>query len=477
MKPFLCLALLLAVALPCAASDDKPLNVVVILVDDLGWMDLSCQGSDYFQTPNIDRLAKQGMRFTNAYAACSVCSPTRVAVLTGRWPGRTGVTDWIRARFHRGVKTPDKTLTEYVGGPRRKLLCPPNPFWLEHEEVTLAELLKPAGYTSCHLGKWHLGDPMWYPTTQGFDVNVAGCDIGQPPSYFDPYVNKKYSFDDQLQPRRKGEFLTHREGDEAKTFITQNKEKPFFLFYCPYAVHTPIQAIPEVAAKYKRDDKKDVNAKYAALTESVDDAVGTIMQTLDDNGLADNTLVIFTSDNGGLKGPTDNSPLRSGKGYAYEGGIRVPLIVRWPGVVQPGTLSDEVVSSVDYLPTVMEAIGKDMPDNIDGKSLVAHLKSGGKQSLDRDFVHWHFPHYRHAPGPYSIIRAGDWKLIHWYEGGHELYNLAKDLSETTDLAESMPAKVTALDRLLTKELTRIGAKLPRPNPGYKKKSSECSPVE
>ena len=235
MKPFLYLALLLAVALPCAASEDKPLNVVVILVDDLGWMDLSCQGSDYFQTPNIDRLAKQGMRFTNAYAACSVCSPTRAAVMTGRWPGRTGVTDWIRARFQRGVKTPDKTLTDYVGGPRRKLLCPPNPFWLEHEEVTLAELLKPAGYTSCHLGKWHLGDPQWYPTKQGFDINVAGCDIGQPPLYFDPYVNKKYNFDDQLQPRRKGEFLTHREGDEARTFITQNKDKPFFLYYCPYA--------------------------------------------------------------------------------------------------------------------------------------------------------------------------------------------------------------------------------------------------
>ena len=176
--------------------------------------------------------------------------------------------------------------------------------------------------------------------------------------------------------------------------------------------------------------------------------------------------MIFTSDNGGLKGPTDNSPLRSGKGYAYEGGIRVPLIVRWPGVVQPGSLSQEVVSSVDYLPTVMEAIGSDVPDNIDGKSLVAHLKSGGTKSLDRDFVHWHFPHYRHAPGPYSIIRAGDWKLIRWYEGGHELYNLEKDLSETTDLAASMPAKVTELDGLLTKELTRIGAKLPRPNPGY-----------
>lgn len=469
MKNLLIASLLFSAAPACATQpESKPLNVVLILVDDLGWMDLSCQGSDYYQTPNIDKLASQGMRFTDAYAACAVCSPTRAAVMTGRWPARLGVTDWIRARFQRRNKNPKQNPTDYVGGPRNKVLCPPNAFWMEHDEVTVAEMLEPSGYATCHIGKWHLGDPDWYPTKQGFDINIAGCDIGQPPSYFDPYFHKRYGFDNQLQPRKKGEFLTHREGDEARKFITEHKDEPFFLYYCPYAVHTPIQAIPEVAAKYKREGKRDINAKYAALTESVDDAVGTIMGTLEETGVADNTLVIFTSDNGGLKGPTDNSPLRSGKGYAYEGGIRVPLIVRWPGVVKPGSVSREPVTSVDYLPTIAEAVGSKLPANdIDGVSLVTHLKSAGTKSLERQHIHWHFPHYRHAPGPYSIIRSGDWKLIRWYAGGHELYNLKDDLSEETDLAAKFPEKANELDAALTAELGRIGAKLPRTNPAYK----------
>jgi arylsulfatase A-like enzyme len=393
--------------------------------------------------------------------------------MTGRWPGRVGVTDWIRARFQRGNQpTPNKTKTEYVGGNNRKLLCPPNPFWMEHEETTIAELLKPKGYVSCHIGKWHLGDPAWYPRQQGFDFNIAGCDIGQPPSYFDPYAHPRYNFDKQMMPRKQGEFLTHREGHEAKQFIEKNKSKPFFLSYCPYAVHTPIQAIETVAAKYVRPDKSANNAKYAAMVESVDDAVGMIMDTLKETGLNEQTLVIFTSDNGGLKGPTDNSPLRSGKGYAYEGGIRVPLIVRWPGVIGPGTISHEPVSSVDYLPSIAEAAGCDIPAKreIDGTSLLGLLKSDGKQSLNRDAIYWHFPHYRHSPGPYSIIRSGDWKLIKWYEGGFELYNLKTDLSESTNLANAMNPKVKELDGQLTSELSRIGAKLPKPNPNYSNKS-------
>ena len=444
-------------------------NIVLILVDDLGWMDLSCQGSDYFRTPNIDRLASQGMRFTDAYAACAVCSPTRAAVMTGRWPGRVGVTDWIRARFQRGGQiSPAQTKTEYVGGNNRKLLCPPNPFRMEHEETTIAELLKPAGYVSCHIGKWHLGDPAWYPQQQGFDINIAGCDIGQPPSYFDPYIHPRYNFDDQIKPRKEGEFLTHREGHEAEQFIKQNRSKPFFLSYCPYAVHTPIQAIEEIAAKYVQPNKTANNAKYAAMVESVDDAVGMIMDTLKETGLAKNTLIIFTSDNGGLKGPTDNSPLRSGKGYAYEGGIRVPLIVRWPAIISPGTVSHELVSSVDYLPSIVEAVGGDIPSDldIDGTSLLRILKSNGQQSLNRDAIYWHFPHYRHSPGPYSIIRSGDWKLIKWYEGGFELYNLKNDISEQNNLAEAMTLKVKELDHQLSSELSRMGAKLPKINPNY-----------
>ncbi len=446
-----------------------PPNVVLILVDDMGWMDLSCQGSDYFKTPRIDQLASEGMRFTDAYAACAVCSPTRAAVMTGRWPARLGVTDWIRARFQRGgIGTPEANPTQFVGGPKRKLLCPPNPYWLEHSEVTVAELLKPKGYASCHVGKWHLGDPAWYPRGQGFDLNVAGCDIGQPPSYFDPYTHPRYSFDDQMQPRKAGEFLSHREADECRDFIVANREQPFFLYYCPYAVHTPIQAIPEVAAKYARDDKKPVNAKYAAMVESVDDAVGTILDTLKRQGLEENTLVIFTSDNGGLKGPTDNTPLRSGKGYAYEGGVRVPLIVRWPGEVAAGTVSHEPVTSVDYWPTIAEATGNPIPPSVDGVSLVSHLRSEGKASLDREFIHWHFPHYRHSPGPYSIIRSGDWKLIKWYEGGSELYNLKDDLGETTDLAATQADRAAELEATLMAELKRVGAKIPRENPAFKK---------
>ena len=449
------------------------LNVVLILVDDLGWMDLSCQGSDYFRTPRIDSLANQGMRFTDAYAACAVCSPTRAAVMTGRWPGRIGVTDWIRARFQRPSKqTPDTNPTEYVGGKNRKLLCPPNPFWMEHEEVTIAEVLREHGYATCHIGKWHLGDPDWYPTAQGFDLNIAGCDIGQPPSYFDPYHHARYGFDGQLKPRKAGEYLSHREGDEAKKFIHQNKDRPFFLYYCPYAVHTPIQAIDEVSAKYRRDRKKEVNAKYAAMVESVDDAVGSIIDALEETGTADRTLVIFTSDNGGLKGPTDNSPLRSGKGYPYEGGIRVPLIVRWPNVVDAGTTCDQPVTSVDLLPTIAEAVQAKPPADrdVDGLSLVELMKSNGDTQLDREFIHWHFPHYRHSPGPYSIIRHGNWKLIKWYEGQTELFNLKKDLAETSNLAPKMPQKVQELDSKLSEELKRIGAKLPRENPEFRPKS-------
>ena len=461
-----------AVSQPNRRVNESRLNVVLILVDDLGWMDLSCQGSDYFRTPHIDRLASQGMRFTDAYAACAVCSPTRAAVMTGRWPARVGVTDWIRARFQRpGSKTPAQNPTAYVGGRNRKLLCPPNPFWMEDQQITIAEILKAAGYATAHIGKWHLGDPDWYPASQGFDVNIAGCDIGQPPSYFDPYTHPRYNFDQQLKPRRQGEYLTHREGFEAQQFIRAHADRPFFLSYCPYAVHTPIQAIQEVAAKYATDGKKPVQARYAAMVESVDDAVGMIEETLRETSVADRTLVIFTSDNGGLLGPTDNAPLRSGKGYAYEGGIRVPFLVRWPGQVAAGTESSQPVCSVDVLPTIAEAVGVDLPQTqpVDGVSLAGLLKSGGDKPLGRDTLYWHFPHYRHRPGPYSIIRAGHWKLIKWYEGGHELYNLAEDLSEFHNRSAELPDKTAQLETQLMAELKRVGAKLPRPNPNYRPK--------
>ena len=453
------------------ATPEKKPNVVLILIDDLGWIDTGCYGSKFYETPNIDRLAAEGMRFTDGYAACAVCSPTRAAVMTGRYPARLGVTDWIRSRFQ-GGKIPDdkKNPGEYVGGKNRKLLCPPNALWMELEEITIAEALKPAGYTSCHIGKWHLGADDWYPDKQGFDFNIGGCDFGQPPAYFDPYFRKGQGSIPTLEPRRANEYLTDREADEAVGFIRRHKDKPFFLYIAHYAVHTPIQGKQDLIEKYKAKTPTDQkNPTYAAMVESVDDAVGRITDTLDELDLRDETIVIFTSDNGGLVGPTSNKPLRSGKGFPYEGGIREPVIVRWPKVVKAGTISHEPVTSVDYMPTICEAAGISPPSdrNIDGVSLLGHLKSAGRSKLDREAIYWHFPHYRGSVVPYSIVRAGDWKLIKRYEGKtFELFNLRDDLSETNELSEKMPEKARELDAKLTAWLKKTGAKMPRPNPDY-----------
>ena len=455
---------------------DKP-NIVLVLVDDLGWTDLACQGSQYYETPNIDKLAAEGMRFTDGYAACAVCSPTRSAVQTGRYPHRTGVTDWIRSRFQGGNIPADKKnpcwkpQSEWKG---KKVLVPPNALWLESKEITIAELLRPAGYKSCYVGKWHLGTDPWYPTEQGYDYNYGGCDYGQPPSYFDPFNKPKARHETVrkgipgLPSRKPGEYLTDREADEAVGFIRQHKDDPFFLMLATYCVHTPIQAKKDVAAKYERKAKTNQkNAKYAAMVESVDDAVGRVMGTLEELKLAAKTLFIFTSDNGGLKGPTHNAPLRSGKGYPFEGGIRVPFIVKWPGVVQAGAISSEPVISMDILPTVAAAAGVELPNDveIDGWDLKPLLT--GEGSLKREALYWHFPHYRHDPGPYSIIRDGDFKMIKWYEGQTFLFNLKDDIGESKDLAASMPEKVNELDKRLMAHLKSTTDRIPVDNPIYK----------
>lgn len=474
-----CIALLFTIP---AFPQDNPPNVILVLVDDMGWMDLTCQGSDFYRTPNIDRLASEGIRFTDGYSASAVCSPTRAAVQTGRYPHRVGVTDWIRSLFQRGnLGTPEKNPTEYVGGKNRKFLCPPNPFWMEHEEITIAEALDAKGYQSAYVGKWHLGDEAWYPEGQGYAENKGGCDYGQPPSFFDPYNNPKHKHETirngiyNLPGRKPGEYLSHREGDETEALIRQWKDQPFFIQLAHYAVHTPIQALPEVAAKYEdTPGETQQNTKYAAMVESVDDAMGQILSTLEELDLDDRTLIIFTSDNGGLdrnSNPTDNAPLRSGKGYAYEGGIRVPFLVRWPGVIPAGKVSDTPVCSIDLFPTILEAAGVPLPSDrpIDGLSLMNHLKSGGETALDRDSLYWHFPHYRHAPGPYSIVRKGDEKLIKFWEGPMELYDLNQDLGESENLAESKLERVEELDRLLLERLKADGAKLPRENPEFRPK--------
>ncbi len=450
------------------AQDSVKPNFVVILVDDLGWTDLGCYGSKYYETPHIDRLAADGVRFTDGYAACAVCSPTRAALLTGRYPARIGITDWIRARFQ-GGKIPEdgKNPSGLEGNDKQKLLTPRNPLWMELNEVTLAEALKPAGYVSCHIGKWHLGADAWYPEKQGFDVNVGGCDYGQPPRYFFPYEIPNQPAPPGLESGQPVEYLTDREAEEAVRFIENNKDKPFFLYLAHYAVHTPIEGKSKLTEKYNAKPKAgQKNATYAAMIESVDDSVGCVLAKLDELKLAENTVVIFTSDNGGLAAVTNNAPLRAGKGTPYEGGIRVPYIVRWPNVVAAGRECAVPISSIDLFPTVLEIAELPLPETtIDGESLAGLLD--GDTELQRDALFWHFPHYRGDIAPYGVVRAGNFKLIRNYESGRtELYDLAKDLGETTDLSATMPEQANQLDLELSKWLIGVGAKMPEANPNY-----------
>jgi arylsulfatase A len=467
-------AILTSAASGGVAQDAPPPNVVLIVVDDLGWADLSSQGSTYYETPHIDGLAARGVRFTNAYAAAAICSPSRAALLTGRYPARIGITDWIRAEFQGGTIPPDhRNPTAYVADAAFALLTPPNPLWMEHEEITLAELLKGAGYATAHIGKWHLGGAGWLPETQGFDLNLGGSDYGQPPSYFDPYYREGQGDLGTLRPRRRGEYLTDREADEAAAFIRAHRDRPFFLHLAHYAVHTPLQAREELEARYAGKPKGEQrNARYAAMVHSVDQAVGRVLETLEEEGLSGRTLVIFTSDNGGLLGPTSNAPLRSGKGFPYEGGLRVPLMVRWPGVIPQARVSHEPVIGMDLLPTIVAAAGVPLPEDraIDGISLLHHLRSGGEAALQRDALFWHFPHYRerHTVPPYSIVRTGDWKLVKWHEGPtFELYDLREDPAERADLTAARPEMVREMDGRLTAWLREIDARMPNPNPEYR----------
>ena len=462
------------VLIKCAFAVQSP-NLILINVDDLGWKDLGCYGSDVYETPNIDKLARNGLKFTNAYSACAVCSPTRAAIMTGRYPARLGVTDWIRARFQGGKIPKDKkNPSGWVGSKNKKVLCPQNALWMELEEVTIAEKLKENGYATCHIGKWHLGADDWYPEKQGFDENYGGCDYGQPPSYFDPFKNKRLDGIYGLPGKKQGQYLTDRECDEAVMFIKKNRQKKFFLNFANYAVHTPIQAKPSLLDKYKTKiqslDTKQKNAAYATMVESVDQAVGRIITILKEEGIFERTLIIFTSDNGGLLGVTNNAPLRSGKGFPYEGGIRVPLIIFWPDFINGGKVIDTPVSSIDFFPTLSSAAGiKNSTDKVvDGLNLLPLIK--GENNIKRQSLFWHFPHYRGKINPYSIIRNGDWKLIKRYDGKpFELFNLKNDLSEKNDLSQDMPEKVKELNEEIMIWLLKTNARVPRANPDYANK--------
>ena len=449
------------------------LNVVLILADDLGWTDLACFGSDFHETPHLDRLAREGMKFTQNYSACTVCSPTRAALMTGKYPARLHITDWIPGRM------PDNP----------KLLVPDWSKQLPLAETTIAKVFKSAGYRTASIGKWHLGDEEFYPEKHGFDVNIAGLNAGSPPTYFSPWRIKT------ITDGRDGDYLTDRLGEEAAGLIEKWRDQPFFLYLPHFAVHTPIQGRADLVAKYQQKLKPGLrhnNPAYAAMVESLDAAVGRVLTKLDELKLAERTLVAFTADNGGLitRGVTTNAPLRLGKASAYEGGVRVPAIVRWPGVTKPGSVSDTPVITMDWLPTLLEAAGLGVPasagrmppeggtPSTDGVSLVPLLRGTG--TLPARDLFWHYPHHQHyqlgGAMPYGAIRRGDFKLVeHFNEMKVELYNLREDLSEARDLAAAQPQKVAELRDRLHAWRKEVGAQMPTPNPNYNPAKPEYTP--
>jgi len=448
-------------------SRSKP-NIIFILIDDMGWRDLRCCGSTYYETPNIDRLAGQSMVFSDAYTCGPNCAPTRASLMSGQYTPRHGI--FTVGNSDRGP--------EHL----RKLIPQQTKTVLDAGIITIAESLKPAGYVSASMGKWHLGnDPGHGPVGQGFDVNVGGYEAGSPRSYFSPYKNP------ELKDGPKGEYLTDRLTDEALKFIEANRDSPFFLYLPHYAVHTPLRAKEEMIARYKAKPPSNGqgNPTYAAMIESTDQGVGRLMAKLDELGLTENTIVIFSSDNGGVGGYkalgikggeiTSNAPLKGGKGMLYEGGVRVPLFVRWPGVVKPASRCDEPVITVDFYPTLLEMAGASGPAGqpLDGESIVPLLKGTG--GLKRDAIFWHFPAYLQGGGgtwrttPAGAVRKGQWKLIEFFEDGRlELYNIVRDIGEKDDLAGKMPEKAKELHNLLRDWRKSVNAIVPTTlNPKYK----------
>jgi len=449
-----------------AQQQQKP-NVVLIVVDDMGWKDLGVYGSDFHKTPQIDNFVKDGVRFTNAYSACTVSSPTRASLMTGKYPAKLHLTDWIE-----GHKMP-----------KAKLQVPDWTMYLPHHETTLAEVLKSNGYATAHIGKWHLGeDEKYWPEHQGFDINIGGFSKGSPTldkkkglnGYFVPYGNPR------LKDGPEGEYLDERLASDACNYIQQSQSKPFFLNLWFYNVHTPLQARQEKIDKYKAlvdSTKLQKNPTYAAMVEHIDDAVGKVVAQLKSLGLYENTIIILTSDNGGLisntkQKVTNNSPLRHGKGERYEGGVRVPLIIKSAQQVAPNRTNNTPVMSIDYLPTLIDMaklkVDKKVLKSIDGLSIKSIITSE-TGSLKRKSLYWHYPHY-HTEGatPYSAVRSSDWKLIHTIETNtYELYNLKLDISESKNLIDSEPTIATKLKKELESWKKKMGAQMPVVKVGVK----------
>jgi len=428
---------------------------VLILADDLGWKDLSCFGNPHVRTPNLDRLASEGARFTQAYAACPVCSPTRASIMTGRYPVRTGVTDWIPGR---------------APHPQGPIITPHTAEQLKLAEMTIPERLKTSGYLSASIGKWHLGGDGFLPTDQGFDLNIGGNHRGSPPpsgklgsSYFGPAELPNL----RLEP---GEFLTERLTQGAATFIEQNRSNPFFLYLAHYTPHIPLQARESDIARHKDAAAGRYSPTYAAMLESLDRSVGGVLDSIHRAGIGGRTLIAFFSDNGGLRfegagksAVTDNSPLRAGKGHLYEGGIREPLIVHAPGIARPGSVIDSPVCSIDLLPTFCD-LARSESGRVDGVSLLPLLN--GKPLKPRPLF-WHYPHYSNQGGePGSAVRDGEWKLIHFLKDSRrELFNLQHDPSERLNLVNKHPDIAAKLYSKLDAWRKSTGAIMPQPNPG------------
>ncbi len=479
------LIFIIAVLLPFVSCRKQPApkpNVLFILADDLGYYDLSITGSDYYETPHIDRIAREGMTFTNGYAACQVCSPSRASIMSGKFPARHGITDWIGA--------PEGEAWRRTGR-HNQLLPPEYVHQLPAEYTTLPEALKAAGYKTFFAGKWHLGPEGSWPQDHGFDINIGGWDVGSPiGGYFSPWQNPN------LENRQPGENLSMRLAKETVQFLKENNPEisgqPVFAFLSFYAVHAPIETTREKWQKYREKAieaglapegykmghflpirQVQDNPVYAGLVEAMDDAVGLVLNALDEMGLGDNTIVIFTSDNGGVSAgdafSTSNLPLRGGKGYQFEGGIREPYFIKVPGLTTGSRSCDVPVTGTDFYPTILDLIGEKLrpAEHSDGISLVPLLQ--GKEVKERPLI-WHYPHYGNQGGePSSIIRKGNWKLIHYYEDSRlELYDLRADPGEHYDLSEEHPDTASSLHEELFGYLKKVGARFPVKDPDYNK---------
>lgn len=470
---------LLALVTANAAAVDRP-NVVIVLVDDMGLHDLSIEGSTFYESPHIDRLARGGMRFTQGYATCRVCSPSRASIQLGQFTARHGVTNWIGAKSGMEWKREDRLLpAEYVRA-------------LPAEDVAIAEAMKEAGYRTFFAGKWHLGGEGSLPTDHGYEINIGGHHRGSPPGgFFAPYRNP------EMEDGPAGESLTMRLGRETADFIRENRNRPFFAMLSFYSVHAPVQTSRELWAKYqasaaemprvtnrfKIDRTLPVrqvqdHPVYAGMVETTDRAVGKVLDALEETGLTESTIVIFTSDNGGVSSgdafATSNLPLRGGKGRQWEGGIREPFYLRYPAVTQANSTCSVPVTGADFYPTILELCGlQPRPEqHVDGVSLVPLLK---KQSIAERPLYWHYPHYDNQGGePSSLFRDGDWKLIHYYEDGrNELYDLSVDPSEVSDLSLTHPVRTADMWEQLQTWLESVEAQFPEPDPRFSPAKTEA----